>query len=869
MAARTFATPRRLWMALVWYVALASIAAALSAPKQLSGFVLDAQLGVTQESIPGDAVRPGDAVVAVAGRPVDSADTLAAALRASGESAEVVVEQRGRRSEVTLTPGRLDGPVPDELAEALVILQVDGETLSGELSVDELRARAERASPEPIVVTVERAPNRVSAPVAVERTRPPALAIAWLAMTFLLLLAVLVMRSERVDRSGQAPGAALAAVGAGGIAAFGLSVLALSPSGTTRLLAFTSSAAVAAQGFVSLRAFAAATQGRVSSWLIVVAVSIVAGAAPLAVSDPAGTSWWVVAAFIASLAASRAIVVQDAPLWARAADGASALAAAGALAAAAADLPLSNVAGLLAAGVALTWARSVPESLSLGDAPVRGAYVADARLIDALRALSADVQDADAALLVGADAAWIELRAGRDDERPQIRRAEDAWSAAMGMLAVEGGAVPRAATPDDDPFGDWPEKLGIVAALPVHASGDALAAFVVVREPEGADAPASAVQHALDAVPAFEAARPEWLAAAAAGLASGPPHGGLGAASDDAPPSGSGAPAPAPRVEERIVHVRDPSLDARLALLERELSLAHPVDDPEALTDRERSALRFLAVDAEPALLVGEPQVGKAFLARAVHALSPRSEEAFVTFDVGTTPRALVLPLLVGDEDEPGLLDAAADGTLLLKSAGLLDADELAEVLASVAASGVRVVFAERYVGDEEGVPASIPASIRDAVGPRNLHVRPLRERPADIRRFALWYAHRAAMGLGHERVAFSEGAYEALADWPWEGNFDELRAIVRRAVLRAGGAIIDVPHLALSVRSPSPEPATPPGHAATTASAPALSAAEERERDTIQRVLAKHEGNRTRAAKELGITRGKLLRRLKKFGLD
>ena len=859
MPASTSATPRPSWTALLCFLAISVVAIALGSPKQLTGFVLDGGLNVTAEDVPGDAVRTGDAVVSVAGSDVTTIGELGSALRGTGAgaSAEVVVEQRARFAEITLTPGRLDGALPDELREASSVVSVDGEALSGTLSLEELRARAERASPEPVVVTVERPAERVSAPVVVRRASPPALALSWLAMTLLVLLVSLVMRSERVDRLGGPDLLGVGALCAGGVAAFGASTIALDPAGSHLLLALTVAFAVAAQGLVSLDAFAGEVRGRASAWLVVIAISVAAGASALGLADGAQASWWLAAALVAGLAASRVIVARGAPLWVKFADAGAGLAAAAALGAAALGLEASGVAALFTVAVATTWARVVPDALGADGRGARAPSGRGAALHEALAALQAEVHPAEACLLVGGEGAWVELSASAERERTSVAPASAEWSAAMGMLAVEGGGFPRSSGDGDGPFDGWPEKLGIVAALPVHRRGDALTAFVVVREREAGSAPQASLDEAIATAPALEAARMEWLAAAALGLS-----GNDGAPEARREPAATATSA-SPEVVREVVHVRDPDAEARTALLEREISLLQPVDDPEALTDRERSALRFLAVDAQPALLVGEPQVGKAFLARAIHALSPRGDEAFVTFDVGVTPRALVLPLLIGDDEEPGLLAAAEDGTLLLKSPSLLDAAALKTVLEAVAASGVRVIFAERYVGDEEGVPSSLPAGIREAVGSRNLHVRPLRERPSDVRRFALWFAHRAAMGLGHARVDFSEDAYEALEACPWEGNFDELRALVRRAVFRAAGDVITVGHLGLE-----PQAARAPA-ASSAAAGAGWTRAENAERETIARVLQKHDGNRTRAAKELGITRGKLLRRLKKFGLD
>ena len=223
-----------------------------------------------------------------------------------------------------------------------------------------------------------------------------------------------------------------------------------------------------------------------------------------------------------------------------------------------------------------------------------------------------------------------------------------------------------------------------------------------------------------------------------------------------------------------------------------------------------------------------------------------------------------------------------------------MDEPELRGVVARLVEHPARLVFTERYRGDETGVPSTLPTTIVELAGRRAVHLSPLRDRPEDVRRYAQWMLHRASLRHGGEVVDFTTAALDLLANEEWPMNFPELQLVVERAVLGCDAEVLDVQHVRAALRSAGGRAEVPVaalttpirsdvrahhGERDTAASSPtggtaALSpvgytASEREERDRILRVLDANEGNRTQAARALGFTRGKLLRRLKKFGIE
>jgi len=158
------------------------------------------------------------------------------------------------------------------------------------------------------------------------------------------------------------------------------------------------------------------------------------------------------------------------------------------------------------------------------------------------------------------------------------------------------------------------------------------------------------------------------------------------------------------------------------------------------------------------------------------------------------------------------------------------------------------------------------------------LHLPPLRERGADILLLAQHYLERFNTKYGKDVRQIDARARALLAEYPWPGNVRELSHVIERAVLWSRGPTLDVEHLSLGTPAATgpaaeePAPAGPRAPAASgeyPASPPPGMPLEQWERTLIEQALRECDGNQTRAAQRLGISRDTLRYRLKKHGIQ
>jgi DNA-binding NtrC family response regulator len=141
------------------------------------------------------------------------------------------------------------------------------------------------------------------------------------------------------------------------------------------------------------------------------------------------------------------------------------------------------------------------------------------------------------------------------------------------------------------------------------------------------------------------------------------------------------------------------------------------------------------------------------------------------------------------------------------------------------------------------------------------LRVPPLRERPKDLPKLAEHFAQRVAREAGRPPVRISGGFLHALLRYPWPGNVRELKNVVERAVILAGGAELTVSELPERLALLAPTAPPPAG--------PMRQRLDDVERRALMDALRAVGGNRTHAARKLGISRRTLLYKLKKYNLD
>jgi len=309
----------------------------------------------------------------------------------------------------------------------------------------------------------------------------------------------------------------------------------------------------------------------------------------------------------------------------------------------------------------------------------------------------------------------------------------------------------------------------------------------------------------------------------------------------------------------------------------------------ETLARLERAAGSEVSV-----LLCGETGTGKEVLAQALHRRSRRAERPFVAINCAALSETLLESELFGhlrgsftgaERDRRGLLEQAHTGTLFL--------DEVSETSAAFQAKLLRVLQERelRPIGALRARPVDlrvVSASHRDlraeiaagrfredlyyrlAVFP--LRVPPLRERSADIPALARHFARRHARGS--EAPVFAAAAEQLLLAHAWPGNVRELENEVQHALALADpGAAIEPEHFspALLGASGSPAPAADaPAPRAAGAAGPGLRAMLDRlEAELISKALSDRGGRRALTARELGLTREGLYKKMRRLGIE
>jgi transcriptional regulator with PAS, ATPase and Fis domain len=276
-------------------------------------------------------------------------------------------------------------------------------------------------------------------------------------------------------------------------------------------------------------------------------------------------------------------------------------------------------------------------------------------------------------------------------------------------------------------------------------------------------------------------------------------------------------------------------------------------------------------------LITGESGTGKEVVARFIHAASPRTSRPFVALNCAALPEQLLEAELFGYERGAFTgAQQAKPGQVELASGGVLFLDEVTEMSLSAQAKFLRVLQEREFqrLGGTRLVKANIRViaatnrDLRKAVergdfredlfyrlGVFDIQLPPLRERPADIVPLSETFLQEIGRSFGRPAAGLTPEARQALLQYDWPGNVRELRNVLERATILSEGALIDAEHLAL-------QPAARSSRNATTD----LSALEH---TTIAKVLQDCRGNKTKAARRLGLSRTQLHLRVRKYGLE
>ncbi|MBM4276678.1 MAG: sigma-54-dependent Fis family transcriptional regulator [Deltaproteobacteria bacterium] len=276
-------------------------------------------------------------------------------------------------------------------------------------------------------------------------------------------------------------------------------------------------------------------------------------------------------------------------------------------------------------------------------------------------------------------------------------------------------------------------------------------------------------------------------------------------------------------------------------------------------------------------LITGETGTGKELIAKTIHYNSSRSEKPFIPVNCSAIPEPIFESemfgiekgVATGVEKRIGKIEQANGGTLLL--------DEIGDMSLSSQAKLLRVI--EDYQLERVGGRKAIPVDIR-IIGSTNkdlnkevkkgdfrkdlfyrlnvvnLHLPPLRERKDDISLLANYFLEQCINKFGRKKMIFSSEVVEKFKDYPWPGNVRELENEVERAVALSYSDTIMVDHLSENVREFSIEerPEEKP------------TSMKEAEILLVRNTLEEFKGNKTKAARILGLSREGLRKKMKRY---
>lgn len=287
-------------------------------------------------------------------------------------------------------------------------------------------------------------------------------------------------------------------------------------------------------------------------------------------------------------------------------------------------------------------------------------------------------------------------------------------------------------------------------------------------------------------------------------------------------------------------------------------------------------------------LLLGESGVGKDLLANTVHRLSRRGDRPFIAVNCAALPEQLLESELFGHKkgaftgassDKRGLFEEADGGTIFLDEIGdmaLVTQAKLLRVLQNgeIRAVGdsqsrrvnVRIIAATNKNLEEEVESRRFREDLYFRLNVVQVYIPPLRERREVIARLVPYFTARASRDYNKPVNGFDDTATMLLGNYSFPGNVRELESIIQHAVIMCDDGIVRAKDLPDAVREGGPRRLAL-AHMSETSSSD-IAPLSEVEREHIRRALESLDGNQTEAAKQLGISRSTLWRKLKEYDL-
>lgn len=302
------------------------------------------------------------------------------------------------------------------------------------------------------------------------------------------------------------------------------------------------------------------------------------------------------------------------------------------------------------------------------------------------------------------------------------------------------------------------------------------------------------------------------------------------------------------------------------------------IGDSSAIQEVFRTIEKVAKTDAN-VLIVGENGTGKELVAREVHRQSERSGEVFISVDMGALSETLFESELFGHmkgaftdarEDRAGRFEIASGGTLFLDEIGNLPLPLQAKLLTvlqnrEVIRVGsnkprpidIRLICASNMPIHERVALGEFREDLLYRINTVEIQMPPLRDRIEDIRLLVDHFLHIYCKKYKVKLKRMNSATHDKLKQYHWPGNVRELQHAIERAVIMSDSTVLKPTDIIFSSSARKDEGPDIDDYNL-----------EEIEKLAIQRMLSKHEGNISKAARELGLTRTSLYRRLEKHGL-
>jgi two-component system response regulator HydG len=275
-------------------------------------------------------------------------------------------------------------------------------------------------------------------------------------------------------------------------------------------------------------------------------------------------------------------------------------------------------------------------------------------------------------------------------------------------------------------------------------------------------------------------------------------------------------------------------------------------------------------------LLQGESGTGKGLIARKIHEMSRRKKGPFISVDCGSLVSSLFESELFGhvkgsftgaDKTQYGKFEMAQGGTLFFDEISNINLQVQAKLLKAVEEKSISKVGDHKVINADVRIISATNQDLEKAIAKGlfredlffrlnvvSIHLPPLRERKEDIPLLAQYFLNRFGRREGKIVEGLSANAMKALTEYHWPGNVRELENAMERLVVFARDKIITTQDLSFSNTVLSSLPGRDP------------LCLEEMERLHIMKIIELTEGNKTRAARLLGIDRKTLRMKMKKY---